>query len=227
MTSIQQQLSTLGEPKYAAFQAKLIPNISQENILGVRVPVLRHFARDFAKNNPQETEKFLDTLPHKYLEENFLHGFLITQIKDYDQCIERTEAFLPYVNNWAVCDTMSPKVFKKHRPQLLQKIRQWAASDNSYTIRFGIEMLMAHFLNEDFTPDLLEIPAAVHSEEYYVKMMVAWYYATALAKQYEAAIPVIEKKLLEKWTHNKTIQKAIESFRVTDDHKEYLRTLKV
>jgi len=227
MTDLQKKLFALQDKQYAAFQAKLIPNVPVESIIGIRVPVLRQFAKDMAKNNPEQVDPFLDSLPHQYLEENFLHGFLITQIKDYDKCIERTEQFLPYINNWAVCDTMSPKIFKKHRPQLLQKIRQWAASTDSYTIRFGVEMLMSHFLDEDFTPDLLQIPASLNSEEYYVKMMAAWYYATALAKQYEATIPLIEQKVLEKWTHNKTIQKAIESYRVSDEHKAYLRTLKI
>ena len=155
-----------------------------------------------------------------------LHSILLCDVKDYERTIEYVDSFLPYIDNWAVCDTLSPKVFKKHRPQLIQKIMEWTKSDKVYTCRFGIKMLMAHFLGEDFKPEYLKIPEAVKSDEYYVKMMVAWYFATALAKQWDATIPYIEENKLDKWTHNKTIQKARESYRITADQKEYLKTLR-
>ena len=156
-----------------------------------------------------------------------VHAFLIAEIKDYDTCIKAVEAFLPYINNWAVCDGLSPKVFKDHKLELLEKIKQWIPSDHPYTCRFGMGMLMRWFLDEDFRPEYLEMPAAVRSEEYYVNMMTAWFFATALAKQWDAAIPYLEKQVLDPWTHNKTIQKARESFRITPEQKEYLKTLKI
>ena len=166
-------------------------------------------------------------LPHTYYDENILHALLVAEIKDYDTCVKEVERFLPHVDNWAVCDIFSPKVFKKNRDRLIKKIKEWTASDHPYTCRFGMEMLMMHFLDENFRPEYLEIPAAVHSEEYYVNMMIAWFYATALAKQWDAAVSYIEEKRLNPWTHNKTIQKARESYRITPEQKEYLKTLKV
>jgi 3-methyladenine DNA glycosylase AlkD len=171
--------------------------------------------------------EFLHQLPHKYYDENMLHGLLISLIKDYDECIRLTDEFLPYIDNWAVCDIMSPKVFAKHKDELLVKILEWSKSEHTYTCRFGLEMLMTYFLDKDFKPEYLEIPASVRSEEYYVKMMVAWFFATALAKQWDATLPYIENKTLAPWTHNKTIQKACESYRVTDEHKQILKGLKV
>ena len=195
------------------------------SFISIRVPVLRKFAKEFAKE--AECEFFLQQLPHEYYDENMLHGLLISQIKDYEECIRLTESFLPYIDNWAVCDIMSPKVFAKHKEELLAKIKTWSQSSHVYTCRFGIETLMTHYLDKEFKTEYLEIPASVRSDEYYVKMMVAWFFATALAKQWEATIPYIEQKRLAPWTHNKTIQKAIESYRISPEQKEYLRTLKI
>lgn len=224
MEEIRQLLFDLRDEEYARFQAKLTPTVAQQLFIGVRVPLARKLAKQLSTS--KEAQAFLRELPHQYYDENMLHGLLLNEIRDYEECLERVEAFLPYVDNWAVCDTLSPKVFKKHKPELLSKIREWSASKETYTCRFGMEMLMTHFLDEDFCPEYLEIPAQVRSEEYYVRMMVAWFYATALAKQWDATIPYLEKQWLEPWPHNKTIQKAIESYRITDSQKEYLRTLK-
>ena len=195
------------------------------SLISIRVPVLRKFAKEFAKE--AECEYFLQQLPHEYYDENMLHGLLISQIKDYEECIHLTESFLPYIDNWAVCDIMSPKVFAKHKEELLAKIKTWSQSSHVYTCRFGIETLMAHYLDKEFKTEYLEIPASIRSDEYYVKMMVAWFFATALAKQWEATIPYVEQKRLATWTHNKTIQKAIESYRISSEQKEYLRSLKI
>ena len=222
--NIQEELFALQDEKYADFQAKLTPTIPRELFIGVRVPEVRKLAKKLYKN--PEHEEFLKELPHRYYDENMLHGLLISEEKDYERCVEKTEAFLPYIDNWAVCDIMSPKVFKKHKKELLLKIREWVLDEHTYTCRFGIEMLMSHFLNEDFKEEYLEIPAAVSSDEYYVKMMVAWFFATALAKQWDATISYLETNRLELWTHNKTIQKARESYRITAEQKEYLKGLK-
>lgn len=224
-TSIQSRLFALQDLKYKEFQCKLMPTVAPERVIGVRTPELRKLAKELFKE--PETAEFLNTLPHQYYDENNLHGFLVEQIKDYNTVVAAIDAFLPYVDNWATCDLMSPKVFKKHRPELLKEIQRWMASERTYTIRFGIEMLMAHFLDEDFAPEHLVWGAGVHSEEYYVNMMIAWYFATALAKQWDAVIPYIEQHRLDKWVHNKAIQKAVESYRITDEQKGYLRTLRV
>lgn len=224
MTDLKNRLFSLSDKTYAEFQAKLTPNIPRESFIGVRVPVLREFAKEYSKE--PEHEEFMHRLPHEYYDENMLHGLLIERIRDYDKCIEETERFLPFVDNWAVCDIMSPKVFTKHKPELLCKIHEWTASDKPYTVRFGLEMLMSHFLDADFSSELLEIPAKVESSEYYVNMMIAWFFATALTKRWDAAIPYIENERLAVWTHNKSIQKAIESRRISDERKEYLRSLK-
>ena len=224
MSNIADKLKEYADEKYAEFQSKLIPGIPPETIIGVRVPALRAASRVYI-NDPEHVE-FMNELPHEYYEENVLHGMLIERINDFDECVAELEKFLPYVDNWAVCDLMSPGCFKKHKPELLGYIRKWAASPETYTCRFGLKMLMTHFLDADFRPEYLEIPAAVKSDEYYVKMMVAWLFATALAKQWDATIPYIEEGRLDTWTHNKTIQKAIESYRITDGQKEYLRSLK-
>ena len=225
MTPLQERLFAMQDRQYAAFQAKLTPGVPLESFIGVRVPVLRKFAKEFAKE--VEVNDFVRQLPHKYYDENMLHSLLISQVKDYEECISLTDSFLPYVDNWAVCDIMSPKVFAKHKEALTERINTWINSRHTFTCRFGIETLMTHYLDKDFKADYLEIPADVRSGEYYVKMMVAWFFATALAKQWDAAIPFIEQKRLAPWTHNKTIQKAIESYRITPEQKDYLRTLKI
>lgn len=225
MTSLQQRLFKMRDEKYAAFQAKLTPGIPSESFIGIRVPILRAFAKEFIKE--PEHEAFLKHLPHNYYDENMLHGLILSLLKDYDKCIEMTDAFLPYVDNWAVCDIMSPKVFAKHKEDLLQKINTWSKSSHTYTCRFALEMLMTHFLDKDFKPEYLEIPAIVKNEEsYYVNMMIAWFFATALAKQWDASLPYLTNNRLSTWCHNKTIQKACESFRITPEQKTFLRTLK-
>ena len=225
MKSITESLVELRDEEYAEFQAKLTPSVDPELFIGVRVPDVRKLAK-LLKNDPN-AEAFMQELPHKYYDENMLHGLLISDIKDYDKALEETNRFLPYIDNWAVCDIMSPKVFKKHKDKLIDSIRKWARSKETYTIRFGIEMLMSHYLDDDFRPEYLEIPAKVHSDEYYVNMMIAWFFATALTKQWDSAIQYVENVRLDKWTHNKTIQKAVESYRITDEQKTYLKTLKI
>ena len=223
-TPLQERLFSLQDKQYAAFQAKLTPGVSMDSFIGIRVPVARKFAKKYALE--EDSKKFLQQLPHTYYDENILHSLLISQMKNYDECIQQIEAFLPYVDNWAVCDILSPKVFAKHKDELLEKIKSWSKSSHTYTCRFGIETLMSHFLDKDFKEEDLEIPASVKSDEYYVKMMVAWFFATSLAKQWDATIPYLEQHCLVPWTHNKTIQKAIESYRITPEQKEYLKTLK-
>ena len=221
---IRQRLLALRDEKNAAFVAKLIPNIPPERILGARTPALRQLAKELYRT--EDVSGFLAELPHFYLEENSLHAFLVEQIRDYDACMAELERFLPYMDNWATCDSLSPKVFKKHRPGLLKKIPAWLASGETYTVRYGIGMLMEHFLDEDFSPTYLDWVADLRSEEYYVNMMRAWYFATALAKQYDAALPILRQGRLDRWTHNKCIQKARESYRVSQEHKAVLSTLK-
>ena len=221
---IQQELFALQEKAYGDFQAKLMPTIARDTVIGVRTPALRKYAKALAKE--EGIEGFLRNLPHQYFEENQLHAFLIAEMKDYDRCIEELNLFLPYVDNWATCDQMSPKVFGKHKEELLEQIKQWIASDKTYTIRFGIGMLMTHYLEEEFHLEYANMVVDIRSEEYYVNMMIAWYFATALAKQYEAILPFIEERKLDSWTHRKAIQKSIESYRITKEQKEYLRSLK-
>lgn len=225
MNELQQHLFGMRDAAYAAFIAKLTPGFPPSHFIGVRVPLLRTIARSFAKEEAA-SQRFLSHLPHSYYEEDMLHGMLISLVKDYDRCLDLTDRFLPYVDNWAVCDTLSPKVFAKHKAQLLENILRWSSSSHTYTCRFGLRMLMTHFLDDSFSADFLEIPAAIRSEEYYVKMMVAWYFATALAKQWEATLPYLENRQLDPWTHRKTIQKAIESYRIPPERKDYLRTLR-
>ena len=220
----QELLFQLQDKGYRDFQSKLIPTIPVETIIGVRIPAIRKLAKEYGKD--PESVEFLKQLPHTYYDENILHALLVAEIKDYEVCVKEVERFLPYVDNWAVCDIYSPKVFRKNKDKLIDKIREWTALDHPYTCRFGMEMLMTHFLDEDFRVEYLEIPATVHSEEYYVNMMIAWFYATALAKQWDAAVGYIEKKCLDPWTHNKTIQKARESYRITREQKENLKTIK-
>lgn len=221
---ILQRFFALQDLKYRDFQAKLMPTVDKSMIIGVRTPALRRLAKEFAKR--EDVGAFLDALPHGYYDENNLHGFLLCEEKDFDRVITRLDAFLPYIDNWATCDLLSPKVFKKHKAELLPHIRRWLASSKVYTVRFGIEMLMSHYLDEDFTPEYFDWVAVLRSEEYYVNMMIAWYFATALVKQYDTALPILLEQRLMPWTHNKIIQKAIESYRITDEQKAYLRSLK-
>ncbi len=223
--TIQEELFSLQDISYGDFQAKLTPGIPRELFIGVRVPNVRNLAKRLVKNT--NIDKFLNDLPHTYYDENMLHGLLISEIKDYDECIKAVDIFLPYVDNWAVCDIMSPKIFKKHKTALLEKIKEWSISEKPYTCRFGIEMLMSHYLDDDFKKEYLDIPASIHSEDYYVRMMCAWFFATALTKQWNDSIQYIEEHRLDTWVHNKTIQKARESFRITPEQKEYLKSLKV
>ena len=190
MNELQQNLFGMRDAAYAAFIAKLTPGFPPSHFIGVRVPLLRTIARSFAKEEAA-SQRFLSHLPHSYYEEDMLHGMLISLVKDYDRCLDLTDRFLPYVDNWAVCDTLSPKVFAKHKAQLLENILRWSSSSHTYKCRFGLRMLMTHFLDDSFSADFLEIPAAIRSEEYYVKMMVAWFFATALAKQWEATLPYL------------------------------------
>jgi len=225
MTNIQKQLFEISDKEYAEFSAKLTPNLSADKFIGVRVPKLREFAKSFAK--APECEEFLNTLPHEYYDENLLHSILLENSKNFETCMENVEDFLPYVDNWAVCDTLRPKTFAKHKAEVLDNIKTWIKSEHTYTCRFGIDMLMTHFLDGDFKPEYLEYPASVISSEYYVNMMIAWYFATALAKQWDVTVAYIEQYRLPAWVHNKTIQKACESFRITAEQKTYLKGFKV
>ena len=222
---IRKELFSLQDLKYREMQEKIIPTVKPESIIGVRTPELRRMAKELAGR--EGIDAFLNDLPHRYFDENQLHAFILSGMKDYAECLAALERFLPYVDNWATCDQMSPKVFRKHRKELLEPVRKWIASDKTYTIRFGIGMLMEHYLDDDFDIAYPETVADIRSREYYVNMMTAWYFATALAKQYEAVLPVIQQRKLDAWTHNRTIQKAIESYRITSEQKEYLRGLKV
>ena len=221
---IQKELFSLQDKEYMKFLSKLTPNVSEDTIIGVRIPEIRKLAKKLVKNN--EYEDFLKELPHKYYDENLLHGAIISESKDFEKCIELLDSFLPFVDNWAVCDTISPKIFKKHKKELIEKIKEWSQSDKTYTCRFGVEMLMTHFLDEDFKKEYLEMVANIHSEEYYVKMVIAWFFATALAKQWDYAVIYLENNRLDVWAHNKTIQKARESLRILEDKKGYLKRLK-
>lgn len=223
--SLAARLFAMQETSYGDFQARLMPNVEREKIIGIRTPSLRAFAKEFAKT--QEAEKFMQSLPHFYYEENNLHAFLIEYIKDYDECVFALERFLPFVDNWATCDSMSPKVLKKHPERLIEDIKRWMASQKTYTVRFGMETLMRYFLDENFKQEYLDLAAKINSEEYYINMMQAWFFATALAKRYEEALPYIENRRLPKWSHNRAIQKAVESFRITNEQKNYLKTLKI
>ena len=222
--AIFQRLSELSDPTYRDFHAGLIPNISPETILGVRVPALRKLAREL--RGSAEAQEFMAALPHECYDENCLHGLLINDIKDFGATVSALDAFLPYVDNWAVCDLISPRSFKSRPPELAAHVRRWLESSHSYTVRFGIGVLMSFYLDEGFEPAQLEAVAERCCEEYYVNMMVAWYFATALAKQPEAALPYIENRRLSRWTHNKAIQKSIESRRIPDETKAYLKTLR-
>lgn len=225
MSAITARLLSLADEGYRQFQIPLMPTVDPERVIGVRTPVLRRLAKELA--GTPEAEAFLRELPHTYYEENQLHAFLVEQMRDYAACLVAIDAFLPYVDNWSTCDGWSPKVLKKHPEELLGKIREWMASEHPYTVRYGIGMLQRYFLNERFSPEHLAWVAEIDREEYYVRMMVAWYFATALAKQYEAAFPYIRAHRLPEWTHNKAIQKAVESYRVSPEHKEELKQYKI
>ena len=218
------ELFKLQDKKYRDIQVKTIPNIDPNTIIGVRTPELRSLAKELVKSNNYKS--FLEELPHKYFDENQLHAFIISELKDFNECIDYTNKFLPYIDNWATCDQMSPKVFKKNKDNLLKEIKVWIKSKETYTIRFAIGMLMSYFLDEEFDKKYLELVSKIKSKEYYVNMMIAWYFATALAKQYKDTVIYLENNKLDIWVHNKTIQKAIESYRITNDQKDYLRSLK-
>lgn len=216
--TIEEKLWSLQDESYGQFQRRLLPNLPGERIIGVRTPALRALAKELAP-----CPAFLQDLPHRYFEENQLHAFLLERCNDFAQTVANVDAFLPYVDNWATCDQLSPKVFKKHRAELLPYIRRWLMSEHPYTVRFAIGMLMQHFLEEDFSEEYPRMVASVEMDVYYVRMEQAWYFATALAKQYDAVIPYIEQNRLERWTHNKTIQKCLESYRISLEQKEYLK----
>ena len=222
---IRKELFSKQDLKYRDMQAKIIPTSPAETFIGVRTPELRKLAKQLAKT--EDIRLFLDDLPHKYFDENQLHAFIISEIKDYGKCMEEVNRFLPYVDNWATCDQMSPKVFRKHRGELIREIKKWIRSDRTYTVRFGTGMLMEHFLEEDFDAAYPDMVADIRSDEYYINMMTAWYFATALAKRYDEILPYIEEQRLDVWTHNKAIQKSVESYRITPEQKEYLKTLKI
>ena len=218
------RLNEVKDEEYREFQVKLVPNIPAETILGVRTPAMRQIAKEVFESDSRDA--FLRDLPHPYYEENLIHFFILAMIKGFDQCVQLVEEFLPYVDCWPVSDQATPKAFKKNHQQLLPFIKKWIASDHVYTARFGMRMLMNEFLGEDFKPEYLELVASKEGEDYYLKMMAAWYFATALAKRYDETIPYFENGRLDAWVHRKAIQKAVESFRVTDEHKAYLKSLR-
>ena len=221
----RKKLFQLQDADYRTFRCKLIPTVDPETVIGVRMPALRKFAKEFGKT--PEAAEFLQCLPHRYYEENNLHGLLIENMRDYGQTVASLDAFLPHVDNWATCDLMRPRAFRRHLPELLEQIKAWLASNDTYTVRFAIGMMMTFYLDEAFRPEYPAMVAEVHSGEYYVNMMIAWYFATALAKQYDAALPYLLQRRLDPWTHNRTIQKALEGYRVTDAQKAHLRSLKL
>lgn len=225
--SFYDELAALRDEEYRAFNMRLVPGIDESSVIGIRVPALRALAKRLWKERNADCRAFLRALPHRYFEENHLHVFFLEQIKDIDEALRETEAFLPYIDNWQTCDISSPKVFKKHPDKVVPKVKLWLASPHCYAKRYAIGILLSNFLDAAFQPEYLEWVADENAPEYYVRMMAAWYFSFALIKQYDSAIPYIEQKRLEAWTHNKTIQKAIESYRISPETKAYLRTLKV
>ena len=225
LQEIRERLLSMQDQKYRDFQVKLIPSVPPETVTGVRTPDLRKLAKELQADG--SADLLIQTLPHDCFEENQLHAFILSDMKDYGTCLDAVTRFLPYVDNWATCDQMSPKVFRKHAPELLGSVKTWLASGETYTVRFAIRMLMDHFLDDRFDPAYPEMVASVRSEEYYVRMMAAWYFATALAKQYDAVLPYLENHRLDQWTHQKAIQKAVESFRIRPEQKEYLKNLRI
>ena len=224
MTPIQEALFALQDPAYRAFQCKLMPTVDPARVIGVRTPALRRLARDLQET--PEAAAFLQSLPHAYYEEDNLHGLLLSALRDYGAVVDALEAFLPHVDNWATCDLLSPRAFHTRPPQLPGRVRAWLDAGDTYTVRFGLGVLMREYLEADFQPDYLDWAAGVRSGAYYVNMMLAWYFATALAKQWAAALPYLEQRRLDRWVHNKTIQKAVESCRITPEQKVFLKTLR-
>ena len=225
MERITKELWELRDESYFNFHKKLIPNILEVKIIGVRTPALRKYAKEVVKR--PEVYEFLQELPHTYYEENNLHGALLGLLyKDVETYLQELEKFLPYIDNWATCDMMGPKVFKKDLPLVYGHVKKWIAGNDTYTVRFGIVTLLFYFLEDAFEPEMLDLVASIHSEEYYIKMAVAWYFSMALVKQYDATIPYLKEQILPVWEHNKTIQKALESYQIEKSTKQYLRTLK-
>jgi len=220
---VRRELFALRDEKYRDFHKKLVPTVDEARIIGVRIPALRKYAKALAAECGDE---YLHLLPHHYIEENNLHAFIISGMKDFDEAMRRTEEFLPYIDNWATCDSFMPKVFKKHPAEVYEKVKQWLKSEHAYTVRYGLVTLLNNFLDEEFSVEMLDLAAALRSEEYYINMAIAWYFSMALVKQYDSALPYIIERRLDRWTHNKAIQKAIESYRISDETKAYLRSLK-
>lgn len=227
MTPIQKILFEFQDKKYADFSAKLVPTLPREAFIGVRSPCYKEIVKQVKELPPAELQSFLQTLPHKYHEENSLHIALINKIKAYDECLAELELFLPYINSWAISDALNPSVLKKNKQVLLPKLEEWIQAPAPFTKRVGLLLLMKYFLDDDFKPSYLELPAKIRSEEYYVNMMIAWFFAEALVKQWDATLPYIQNKKLAPWTHNKAIQKACESFRISQEKKEFLKQIKV
>ncbi len=223
-TEIYNYLFLSADENYKKFNSSLLPTVSAETVIGVRTPALRKLAKELIKR--KDLSEFMNDLPHKYFEENQLHAFVISSMKEFDDMVRELEAFLPYVDNWATCDQMNPKIFSKHLPELLDLIKVWITSEKTYIVRFGLNMLMTYFLDDKFKPEYLALAVSVESEEYYINMMQAWFFATALAKQYDSALPYITEKKLAPWVHNKTIQKARESFRISKEQKEFIKQYK-
>ncbi len=226
ITPIQERLFTFQDTDYKAFNKTLLPTLDEHTMIGIRMPVLKKFAKEFFRTEPEGVAGFMNSLPHQYFEENNLHAFLIENISDFDTAIQETERFLPFLDNWATCDSFAPRIFKKYPDAVYQKILQWIHSDHPYTVRYAIGLLLSNYLDEQFRPEMLELVSGVRSNEYYINMMIAWYFSFALIKQYDTAIPYIEKKILDPFTHRKTIQKAVESRRISVEIKAYLKTLK-
>ena len=225
ITPIQERLFTFQDTGYKAFNKTLLPTVDEHTMIGIRMPVLKKFAKEFFRTEPECVANFMNSLPHQYFEENNLHAFLIENISGFDTAIQETERFLPFIDNWATCDSFAPRIFKKYPDAVYQKILQWIQSDHPYTVRYAIGLLLSNYLDEQFRPEMLELVSNVRSSEYYINMMIAWYFSFALIKQYDTAISYIEKKKLDPFTHRKTIQKAVESRRISVEIKAYLKTL--
>ena len=227
MDTIRKELFTMEDLGYNDFIKKLIPTVEEERIMGIRTPLLRKYAKNLMKNDTEKSQAFLKELPHYYYEENNLHGFLIENIKDFDSALALTKEFLPHIDNWATCDSFSPKIFKKHPERMFKEAKNWIKSTHTYTIRYGIGVFHSNFLDKDFQPEILRFISRIESREYYVNMMIAWFFSSAVIKQKKAAYPYLEEQTLDKWTHNKTIQKCIDSFRITEEEKRHLRKLRI
>lgn len=225
MEEYTEHLFSLRDEEYRDFTSRLLPDIDKKYIIGVRIPLIRKYAKELYKSG--EYTRFINTLPHTYYEENQLHSCIVSLIRDFDEALRRTEEFLPYIDNWAVCDGFNPKCFKDNKDKLYEKIRDWIKSDGVYVKRFAIDMLMRYYLDDGFSAEHLSLVTSAQGEDYYLKMAVAWYFATALAKQYDESVVILENKVLDKWTHNMTIRKASESYRVSDERKSYLKSLRI